>query len=268
MSESTPIRAAAAPPFVLLHGGRHGGWAWQRVAPHLIAAGHAVHTPTLTGLGERSHLLTPEVGLETHVADLLAVFERDQLDDVVLVAHSYGGIVACAALETLRDRVRSLVLIDAQMPLTGESLFDVVDPAKAEITRELIRTGGDGWFIPVSDASFWGLSDPADIAWVNTQLTPQPARSYSDPVTSTEYAHTHPYTFVECSPSFLSERELEVHRRRAAADPGRVRYLRAPGGHEAMVSHPEGVAQILLASLDPPSAAAVGGRNGREEVRR
>ncbi|MGW0582764.1 alpha/beta fold hydrolase, partial [Streptomyces sp. NPDC002920] len=108
---AAPIPARS--PFVLLHGGRHGGWCWKHVAAALRQEGHLVYTPTLTGLGERAHLLSPSIGLDTHVQDLVAVFEFEDIQDAVLVAHSYGGMVASGAMERIADRVRSLVLFDA-----------------------------------------------------------------------------------------------------------------------------------------------------------
>ena len=114
------------PPFVLLHGGRHGGWCWARVAPLLRDAGHEVYTPTLTGLGERAHLLSPEIGLSTHIQDLVKVFEFEDIEDAILVAHSYGGVVTSGAMELIHHRVRSLVFLDALLTRGGETVLDVV----------------------------------------------------------------------------------------------------------------------------------------------
>jgi pimeloyl-ACP methyl ester carboxylesterase len=245
------------PPFVLLHGGRHGGWCWKRVAPLLRAAGHEVYTPTLTGLGERAHLLSPSIGLDTHIADLLGVFEAEELNDVVLVAHSYGGMVACGALESLRERVRSLVLLDAHMPADGQAVFDLVDPEKVHKMKQLVATDGDGWFVPVSDSRWWGLRDEDDIRWVNSRITPQPVRSYTDPVGSTAYARTHPYTFIECSDSALWERELQWQRQRAAGSPDGIRHVVIEGCHDVMVTEPAALAKLLVSVIDAPKGAVL-----------
>lgn len=240
------------PPFVLVHGGRHGGWAWRRVAPLLRQAGHDVFTPTLTGLGERRHLLSRQIGLDTHIADLVGVFDYEDLDDTVLVAHSYGGVVASAAMEQLADRVRSLVLVDAHMPQTGQRVFDLVGPEREAAMRARVEEHGEGWFVPVSDASFWGLTDPDDIAWVNAKVTPQPLKTYEDPVPSTERAQAAAYTFIECSQTRLPAAELAWQRERCNGS-ARRRYRVIEGSHEVMVDAPKALADLLLEAQDPPS---------------
>ncbi|XVV10209.1 alpha/beta fold hydrolase [Actinoplanes sp. CA-131856] len=240
------------PPFVLVHGGRHGGWAWRRVATHLRRAGHEVHTPTLTGLGERAHLLSPTIGLDTHIADLVGVFTYEDLDNAVLVAHSYGGAVVCAAMEQLADRVRSLVLVDAHMPQSGQSVLDLVGPERAAAMRQRVKEQGEGWFVPVSDASWWGLTDPDDIAWVNTKITPQPAKTYEDPAPSTERAQASAYTFIECSRSRLPAEERAWQRARCENSP-RLRHRVVEGSHDVMVDAPEALAKLLLEAQDPPA---------------
>src|SRR5947199_7272840 len=107
------VPSSGSAPFVLVHGGRHGGWCWRPVAALLRAAGHEVYTPTLTGLGERAHLLSPQISLDTHVRDVVAVFEFEDIRDAVLVGHSYAGMVVSGAMELIAERVRSLVLLDA-----------------------------------------------------------------------------------------------------------------------------------------------------------
>lgn len=232
-------------PFVLVHGGRHGGWCWRKVAPVLRREGHEVHALTLTGLGERSHLLSREIGLDTHVADLVGVMEYEDLHDVILVAHSYGGMVVTNAMEQIHERVRHLVYLDAHLPATGQALFDLIDPSiSAEITR-LANEGGDGWYVPTWDSSRWGLTDPADITWVNSKATPQPLKTYTDPSGSTERARAHRSTFVECATSALSAAELAWHRARCEGSELHRRIL-LDTTHEAMVTEPDAVSQILL----------------------
>jgi pimeloyl-ACP methyl ester carboxylesterase len=240
------------PPFVLIHGGRHGGWCWRRVASQLRKKGHDVYTPTLTGLGERAHLLSPEIGLDTHIADVEGVFEYEDIHDAVLVAHSYGGVVVSGAMESLHERVRSLVLVDAHMPATGQSVLDLVGPERAGQMRELADAGGDGWYVPVSDSSWWGLSAPDDIAWVNSKITPQPLKTYEDPVGPTDRARAHPCTFIECSASRLSKAELDWQRRRSQNSQN-LRHRILEGSHDAMVSEPEALVELLLEVVGYPS---------------
>ena len=229
--------------FVLLHGGRHGGWCWQRVARRLRAAGHDVHTPTLTGLGERSHLNGPHIGLKTHVQDLVSVFGYEDIDDAVLVAHSYGGIVATAAMEEIADRVRLLVYVDAIMPRTGESMFSIIGPVAAKARLDRAATEGDGWSIPPSDASYWGVTDTDDIAWVNGKVTSQPIRTYQDAVVSAERAWAQPAVFIECRPSAMEP--LTNPRKRAETDP-HFRYDVLDAAHDVMVTAPDELVGLLL----------------------
>lgn len=125
--------------FVLVHGGGHGGWCWQRLTPHLRAAGHEVHTPTLTGVGERVHLLGPDVGLDTHVEDVVAVLKYEDLRDVILVGHSYGGMVITGVADRAPTRVGHLVYLDTAAPSDGQSMVDLV-PDLMSMARSMSKT--------------------------------------------------------------------------------------------------------------------------------
>ncbi|MFF3371955.1 alpha/beta hydrolase [Streptomyces sp. NPDC002680] len=239
----------AHPPFVLLHGGRHGGWCWKHVAAALRQEGHVVYTPTLTGLGERAHLLSADIGLDTHVQDLVSVFEFEDVQDAVLVAHSYGGMVASGAMERIADRVRRIVFLDALLPRTGESHCDMVGPTRSAELVAMAESGGEGWYIPPSDASWYGVTDPEDVAWVNSHTTAQPLKTYQDPVGNTDCAWSHPGMFVECVPSTLEPHVLDRVRKRHAEDadfPYRVLHAT----HDAMVTAPEAVTKLLLDAVD------------------
>lgn len=134
--------------FVLVPGAWYGGWGWQRVAPRLRAAGHEVYTPTLTGLGERAHLLTPEIGVQTHVQDLLGVLEYEDLSAVTLVAHTYGAMIATAAAERAAHRLTQLAFIDGLVPADGQSLLELLGPRSTAFWQEQARRYGDGWKLP------------------------------------------------------------------------------------------------------------------------
>jgi pimeloyl-ACP methyl ester carboxylesterase len=231
--------------FVLVHGGRHGGWCWRWVARELRRAGNIVYTPTLTGLGERAHLLSPGIGLDTHVQDVVGVFEYEDLTDAVLVSHSYGGMVSSGAMERVADRVRQFVLVDAHLPREGESLMDLVGDGVEPKVREMVAREGEGWFLPTEDASFWGLRDAGQIAWVNSKVTPQPFKTYTDPSGPTGRAWAHPGTFIECQPSMNNPVELARLKARSDADP-RFRYRTMAGGHEPMVTSPSLLTSLLL----------------------
>src|SRR6185312_289139 len=122
--------------FVLVHGAWHGGWCWKRVSPLLRALGHEVFTPTLTGLGERQHLMSPEVGLDTHIKDVLGVLEYEDLHDVILVGHSYAGMVIAGVAEKAAERIAHLVYLDAFVPADGKSLADYQPPEILQLSRK------------------------------------------------------------------------------------------------------------------------------------
>jgi pimeloyl-ACP methyl ester carboxylesterase len=236
-------------PFVLVHGGRHGGWCWRSVARLLRAAGHEVYTPTLTGMGERAHLLNRAVGLDTHVMDVVNVFEFEDIRDAVLVGHSYGGMVVTGALERVADRVRAHVLLDGHLPRTGESVFDLIGPARAKGMLERADELGEGWYIQTTDAAYYGVTDPVAAAWVNARMTPQPLKTYQDRIGPTERAWEHPGLFVECVPSSQEPEQLARARERSAVDPT-FGHIVLQTAHDAMVTDPEAVATILLGALE------------------
>jgi len=165
--------------YVLIHGAWHGSWCWARVRRLLAAGAHRVFTPTLTGVGERSHLLSRDVGLDTHVADVANLMIWEDLRDIVLVGHSYGGFVARHVADRMPDRIRSLIYLDAFVPENGKTLFDYL-PDNGEGDRKLAVAHGDGWRVPPRPASAFAVN-AADAAWVDRQCTMHPLSSLEDP---------------------------------------------------------------------------------------
>lgn len=225
--------------FVLVHGAWHGGWCWSRVAPLLRAAGQDVLTPTLTGLGDRAHLVSPQVGLTTHVDDVVATLTCEQRDDVVLVGHSYAGMVIAGAAAARPEGIRTVVYLDAFVPEDAERAIDLLPENVAMHYRESVAERGFGWLIPPRPLEVLGVREPDDVAWLESLFVPHPWRTYTDPVA---LPHTDvPGAFVECV-DWL--RVFEPQRRRAGARGWPVREL--PCGHEAMVTHPHELADVLL----------------------
>lgn len=165
--------------FVLCHGAWGGGWAWSRVAGILRDHGHDVFTPTYTGLGERAHLLTPDVDLETHIRDVRAVIRCERLDDFVLVGHSYGGMVITGVADREWRKIRKLVYLDAFLPDDGQSVEDLGGPDRARAMRELVERDGDGWKVPRPEGSISPKVPEEDRRWLEDLGVAQPLASFT-----------------------------------------------------------------------------------------
>ena len=227
--------------YVLVHGAWHGGWCWQKVRAALAGSGCIVHTPTLTGLGERAHLASPEVGLQTHVADVLGVLQAEDLSDVVLVGHSYGGIVVAAVADRVPDRIARLVYLDAVVPGDGQCLYDRAPPQLRAHFEEQARNAGDGWRVPVSVATpqYLGLKSEADMRWVLPKLTPHPIRTFREPVRVRARVPPMARTYINC----IGDKPFGQPTSGQAN--GIEDYHELRTGHDAMVTAPDEVAALL-----------------------
>jgi pimeloyl-ACP methyl ester carboxylesterase len=167
--------------FVLVHGAWHGSWCWKRVRQRLQSAGHDVHTPTLSGVGERSHLLSPDITLETHIRDVENLIRWEELDDIILVGHSYAGMIVTAVADRMPERIRSLVYLDAFVPQDGQSLVDLLPDSNKAVMLEGTRVDGEGWKVPPIPAEVFAVNE-ADRDWVDRQCTVQALASFEEPV--------------------------------------------------------------------------------------
>ena len=240
----------AAPPkytFVLQHGAWHGGWCWVRVAERLRAQGHQVFTPTATGLGERVHLISKDVTVDLFVADLVAMIEAEELKDVVLVGHSFGGIAITGAADRVASRLRRLVYLDAAILQPGESILSSVPPEIAAQRRATMRAAG-GVSLPAPPPSFFGVTDPSDVAWLQRRLTPHPAMTYDSPLTlRAPVGNGVPATFIGCTINPLASIEpMRQWARTRAATGGGWTYEELATVHDAMVTAPDLLTQTLL----------------------
>jgi pimeloyl-ACP methyl ester carboxylesterase len=165
--------------FVLVHGAWHGSWCWKRVRRSLQSHGHDVFTPTLTGIAERSHLLTPQVDLETRINDVANLILWEELDDVVLCGHSYGGCVISGVADRVSDRIGALVYLDAFILEDGQGLFDTIPTEVREEQLELTRNSGEGWKVPPPPAEFFNVN-AKDREWVNRQCTAQSLATFQE----------------------------------------------------------------------------------------
>jgi pimeloyl-ACP methyl ester carboxylesterase len=236
---SAPVKRAT---YVLVHGGGHGGWCWQRVATRLRSAGHDVYTPTLTGLGERSHLARPETDLDTHITDVVNVLRYEDLKGVILVGHSYGGMVITGVADRARDRVAHLVYLDAAHPQNGQSLSMSSGGEAAARWRSQVRTVDGVEFIlnDLDDGQLqrFGLSRPEDIAWASGKLTPQPYKTFTQPLrlTNEEAVREIPRTDINRTGN---------QGPRAVAAGDRLWLVDNPG-HDLMITAPEEVTRLLI----------------------
>ena len=231
--------------YVLVHGGGHGGWCYQRVAKRLRAAGHEVYTPTLTGLGERSHLLSPVIDLDLQITDVVNVLHYEDLRDVVLVGHSYGGMVITGAADRASDRVGRLVYLDAANPVNGQSLVDIAGPMM-EAARSSARVvdGIELVLWPGTDPlGFYGVSDPDDVAWMNKRLTPHPWKCFEQKLelSNQDALWAVPQYHIVCS-STLAGRDRQLMEK--ARSTGRLWEIDT--GHDLMITEPEAVADALI----------------------
>jgi len=247
--------------FVLVHGGWHGGWCWQKVIPFLEAAGHEVYAPTLTGLAERASELSPDVGLDTHIQDIAGLLEEKNLRGVILVGHSYGGMVITGVVDAVPERIAHLVYFDTFVPRDGESIADVV-PLLRYVLRKQAQAHGDGWRVDPLGGTY-GVTTEPDRSWLRSKLTPQPLKTLEQPLHLKHPAivSTKPCTHIYCTsdsftnkifPSFMQH--LQVYR--AIPYPGGRRALppreagwrlrQLPTGHDAMITMPRELADVLL----------------------
>lgn len=162
--------------FLVAHGAWSAGWAWKKMHPLLQSGGHRLLTPTCTGLGERAHLAHPDIDLDSHIADVLAVIHYEDLRDVVLIGHSYGGMVATGVADQAREVVSQLVYLDAHAPQDGQSAFDLMTPERAERMREVARTKGAGWRLEPNPMP--PDTPESDRMWADPRRAPQPLRTF------------------------------------------------------------------------------------------
>jgi pimeloyl-ACP methyl ester carboxylesterase len=229
--------------FVLLHGAYHGGWCWARVADALRAAGNRVVTPTQTGLGERRHLLSPSVTLETFIADLVNVLESEELADVILVGHSFAGPVITGAADRVPERIRHLVYLDASILENGEAPFDLLPQAVVAERLRLARESSGGLTIPAPPPQVFGVPDGPDAAWVARRLTPHPLATFTDRLRlANPPGNGLPRSYICCTDPVYAP--LELARRRVKGKSGWI-WREIATGHDAMVTEPGALARML-----------------------
>lgn len=239
--------------FVLVHGAWHGGWCWRRVVDALHAQGRRAFAVTLTGVGERAHLMSPLITLETHIADVVNLIEAEELQQPVLAVHSYAGMIGTAVADRMPQRLKHLVYVDAVVPRPGESWSSTHASATREARLAAAQASPDYAF-PPPDPAVFGLA-AEDHAWVKRRQTPHPGHTYQaalqfDP----RRVASVPRTFLDCVRPRLGTIDSIRPRVRDAnfwdgawTGGGGVRVVEMQTGHDPMVSAPRELADLLAA---------------------
>jgi pimeloyl-ACP methyl ester carboxylesterase len=234
--------------FVLVHGAWHGGWCYKRVAVLLRKAGHEVYTPTLTGLGERSHLMSPAVTLDTHIEDIVNVVRWEELSNIVLCGHSYGGMVITGVSDRIPDKIHALVYLDAFVPNNGEAATDRMEPGVRASINDDVRQHGDGYLMSPIPAAVFNVN-ARDAALVNQMCVKHPLKCFEQKIALTgAFARVRKLSYVlatdwgaQLASPFPPIAEPLRH------DPGwKVTDLKC--GHDVMVDMPKETAEILIAA--------------------
>src|SRR5947209_20551666 len=193
-------KEASMATFVLVHGAWHGGWCWQKVIPFLEAAGHEVYAPTLTGLAERASELTPEVGLDTHIQDIVSLLEEKNLQGVILVGHSYSAMVITGVVDQVPERIAHLVYLDTFVPRNGESMADI-SPLVIRLLRQQAQAHGDGW--KINPRGTYGVTREPDRSCVLRSVTAPPLKTFEQPLllNNTAIVSMKPRTQITCTVS-------------------------------------------------------------------
>lgn len=248
---------AKAPTAVLVHGAWHGGWCWQPVESRLRSAGWQVCSPTLTGLGARAHLRLPPPTLSTHIEDVTRLIEWRELNDVVLVGHSYAGMIITAVADRLPDRIRHVIYLDAALPDDRQNMITqnpaISGAAEASIVEQLKSLTADGiWMRPFPATTFGIPAEQTELlAWVNRRLTDHPLPTWTEPVRLLNGGSAElPRTYLHCTNPVLPRASFAAHAERIQG--GLVglgwRYQELATGHDAMLTAPDQVAREIIQS--------------------
>lgn len=216
----------------------------------LRQAGHRVFTPTLTGLGERAHLLDASTSLDTHIQGIVSVIEAEELTEICLVGHSYGGMVITGVAAECRQRIANIVYLDAAVPQAGDSMSTQGPDRSPEVLEaersSLIAMSSNGIGLPPPPPEVFGVTEADAALWMQRRLTPQPLRTWFDQISlPSEFEVPRPRFYVHCTSPALAVRSLRWHHRRFADDPS-WSAITLPTGHSAMVTDPRALTRLLL----------------------
>ncbi|BBM04113.1 alpha/beta hydrolase family protein [Microbulbifer sp. GL-2] len=232
--------------FVLVHGAWQGGWCWKRAASLLRKAGHEVFTPTLTGLGERAHLLDDKIDLDTHVQDVLGVLHYEELSDIILCGHSYGGMVITGVADRAPQHISSLVYLDGLVPTDGQNTLDLLPTEVGASLLESAKISDSGFRVAPTPAKEFGVN-AQDRAWVDRLCVDHPLKSFEQSIrlkNRETLVRRHVYIYATgWSPGigrpFFDRAQLDAE----------WQAVSLPCGHDVMIDMPQELTQILIASI-------------------
>ncbi len=235
--------------FVLVHGAFTGGWYWQRVNRRLRAAGHDVWTPSLTGAGDRSHLLTPSVSLATHIEDIVQTLKYEGICDAILVGHSYGGMVITGVADRVPERLSQLVYLDAAYPRDGQNATGGFAEGTGEALEKMSdETVSSFELLPPLPLQAYGVTSDEDIAWIGDRRVAHPMSTLNEPLRLEHGPTQVPRTYIRCTDrqgllAVFGADPLQPMYEQAVADG--VHILKVDSGHDAMITAPGPVAELL-----------------------
>ena len=234
------MNAPHSPKTILVcHGAWSAGWAWKKMHPLMRAAGHRLLTPTYTGLGERAHLANPSIDLETHIQDVLNVIQYEDLRDIVLLGHSYGGMVATGVADRARDRIAQLIYLDAFVPNDGQSLLDLNEPARERMCE--LAKSGDGWRVPPNPSP--PDTSPADLEWLTPRRVHMPIQCFETRLKLHGGELTLPRSYIYCTRIPPGDTFGQFAAR--ARNEGGWRYFEIDASHSPNVTAPESLMALL-----------------------
>jgi pimeloyl-ACP methyl ester carboxylesterase len=242
-SHKASAQGGSPQTFVLVHGAWHGGWCWRDVAAILRQAGHTVYTPTQTGLGERSHLLSRNITLDTFVDDIANLIRFEQLEKVVLVGHSFGGLSISGVADRMPERLRCLVYLDSLILEAGQTPFSSVPSEIVDARLKAAEESSNGLSLPIPDPVQIGLLREEDRRFVASRLTPHPLSTYTSPMNlRNPVGNGIPATYIRCSTPAYAPVAKSLVWARARNWP----IVELETGHVAMVSAPKEVAREVM----------------------
>ena len=236
--------------FVVAHGAWTGGWFWKKLRPLLQAEGHAVFTPTYTGVGERAHLAHAGIDLNHHIDDVLQLLHFEDLQGVTLVGHSYGGMVATGVADRAPGRIAQLIYLDAFVPRDGDSALSLVPAEHRQRMLDATTASGDGWRLPPNPMPPDSSAD--DIAWAVPRRLPQPIKTFTQPIVLTGAVDRLPRSYVYCTRAGPGD-GFRPFAERAQREPG-WRYAELDASHNPQVTMPETLARLLVDMAATPPA--------------